>query len=180
LSSTAEYTTTSTHNRDQQNLEARFLRQTSKTSLKNDRLETGSVKESGSVDSFTSNEMLRSPSTASVGTNSEKRSRKKKTANATPYTPVTLNYHGVNIYQACSQGNLPLVVLLWGMASSKRISLMAPDFQGNNPMHFAALAESPEVSSSAAVLLLRLSSAPLVCGVFHLAVHHHAGRTLSP
>jgi len=57
----------------------------------------------------------------------------------------SISYHGVSIAQAASMGSLPLCVLLWGMASARRLSLMAPDGQGNNPMHFAALADNPEV-----------------------------------
>jgi hypothetical protein len=37
--------------------------------------------------------------------------------------------------------------LLWGMAASKHISLMAPDEQGNNPFHNATVADSTEVLS---------------------------------
>jgi hypothetical protein len=58
-------------------------------------------------------------------------------------TPI--NYHGVTISQAASQGNLPLCVLLWGMATAKRVRLMDPDSNGDTPMHFAALADIPEV-----------------------------------
>lgn len=60
-------------------------------------------------------------------------------------TPV--NYHGVTISQAASQGNLPLCVLLWGMATAKRVRLMDPDTNGDTPMHFAAQADIPEVHS---------------------------------
>lgn len=59
--------------------------------------------------------------------------------------PATINYHGVSISQAASQGNLPLCVLLWGMATAKRVKLMDPDQQGDTPMHFAAMADLPEV-----------------------------------
>lgn len=58
-----------------------------------------------------------------------------------------INYHGVTISQAASQGNLPLCVLLWGMATAKRVRLMDPDSNGDTPMHFAALADIPEVKS---------------------------------
>jgi hypothetical protein len=57
-----------------------------------------------------------------------------------------INYHGATISQAASQGNLPLCVLLWGMATAKRVRLMDPDAQGDTPMHFAALADLPEVN----------------------------------
>ena len=46
---------------------------------------------------------------------------------------------------AASQGNLPLCVLLWGMATAKKVNLLVPDAQGNTPFHFAALADVPEV-----------------------------------
>lgn len=57
----------------------------------------------------------------------------------------SVNYHGTDIYQAAADGNLPLCVLLWGMATAKRINLMDPDSLGNTPMHYAALADLPEV-----------------------------------
>lgn len=57
----------------------------------------------------------------------------------------SVNYHGTDIYQAAADGNLPLCVLLWGMATAKRINLMDPDSHGNTPMHYAALADLPEV-----------------------------------
>lgn len=87
--------------------------------------------------------IIRSPSTTSIGTNGEQR-KKKRTPN-TAYTASTLHYHNINIYQAAAQGNLPVVVLLWGMASSKRVNLMEKDFQGNNAMHYAAMADNTEV-----------------------------------
>lgn len=103
-----------------------------------------------SVNSNESSSMLRSPSQASQAsfatTGSEKKVRKKRTANpAIIHTPATLNYHNINIYQAANQGNLPVVVLLWSMASNKKVNLMSPDFQGNNPIHYACLAENSEV-----------------------------------
>ena len=61
-------------------------------------------------------------------------------------TSSNISYHGVTISQAASQGNLPLCVLLWGMATAKRVQLMDPDSQGDTPMHFAATADLPEVS----------------------------------
>ena len=55
-----------------------------------------------------------------------------------------INYQGVTIYVACRQGNLPVCVLLWGIAAAKQISLMAPDAEGNNPIHYACMAETNE------------------------------------
>ena len=57
----------------------------------------------------------------------------------------SVTYRGVGIWQAAGQGSLPLCVLLWSLAAARRVSLMAPDERGNNPMHFAALADNAEV-----------------------------------
>ena len=62
-----------------------------------------------------------------------------------PGDPTSVQYHGVNMSQAASQGNLPLCVLLWGVATAKRVNLLDPDLNGNTPFHFAALADVPEV-----------------------------------
>ncbi len=78
-------------------------------------------------------------------TNLQNRKQKKKKSVTQFESSVVVNYHGTNIFQAASQGNLPLCVLLWGMASAKRLSLMALDSLGNNPIHFAALADTTEV-----------------------------------
>lgn len=58
-----------------------------------------------------------------------------------------LSYNGQTIITASSQGNLPICVLLWGMASAKRINIMLNDIHGNNPMHYACLAPTAEVMS---------------------------------
>jgi hypothetical protein len=91
-------------------------------------------------------EIVRSNSNTSINSIS---GRRRKGGGATvQHTANTLNYRGTNIYQAAAQGNLPLCVMLWGMGSSKRVSLMVPDFHGNNPMHYAVMAETPEVSTT--------------------------------
>lgn len=56
-----------------------------------------------------------------------------------------VNYHGTTISMAAMQGNLPVCVLLWGIAAAKRVSLIQRDAEGNTPMHFAALADTTEV-----------------------------------
>jgi ankyrin repeat protein len=58
---------------------------------------------------------------------------------------ISLTYNGQTIITAASQGNLPVCVLLWGMASAKKINIMSPDIHGNNPMHYACLAQTSEV-----------------------------------
>ncbi len=72
---------------------------------------------------------------------------KKKKAGYKAISALSINYHGANIFQAAGQGNLPLCVLLWGIASAKRVNLVVCDSLGNNPMHFAAFADTPEVST---------------------------------
>jgi hypothetical protein len=57
----------------------------------------------------------------------------------------SIMYNGQTITSAATQGNLAVCVLLWGMASAKRINLMLPDAHGNNPMHYACLASTAEV-----------------------------------
>jgi hypothetical protein len=73
----------------------------------------------------------------------KKISKKKSTQNHELNSQIA--YHGVNINMAASQGSLPLCVLLWGMAAARRINLMTPDSLGNNPLHYAAIADTPEV-----------------------------------
>lgn len=139
-----------------QNLESQFLRQpphvTYHTPVSSVR---GGIaaRDAASVNSHESAGIMRSSQASQISqasaltTGSEKPVRKKRTVNpGVVYTPATLNYHNINIYQAANQGNLPVVVLLWSMAANKKINLMSPDFQGNNPMHYACLADSSEVS----------------------------------
>jgi hypothetical protein len=75
---------------------------------------------------------------------SDKKRRKKNQSGTSPFS---IQYKNINIYQAAEQGSLPLCVLLWGMASAKRVNLLVPDVHGNNPLHAAALADSAEVHS---------------------------------
>eukprot|EP01031_Cornospumella_fuschlensis_P026343 gene26343-31822_t len=73
------------------------------------------------------------------------RKGKKKRPSTSPVHPASIAYRGMNIYMAAAGGNLPVCVLLWGMASAKRVNLMTPDQEGNNALHFAAMADTPEV-----------------------------------
>jgi hypothetical protein len=75
----------------------------------------------------------------------ERRQNRHRRPGRSTLSPASINYHGINISQAAGEGNLPVCVLLWGMATAKRVNLMDPDIQGNTPMHFAALADNPEV-----------------------------------
>lgn len=81
----------------------------------------------------------------------QRKVKKKKTPSGS-LSPTSIAYRGVNIYQAAAQGSLPLCVLLWGMASAKRVNLMSPDPSGNNPLHMAALADTPEVRQTSGFL----------------------------
>jgi hypothetical protein len=85
---------------------------------------------------------------ASVSCSSRSRTHSHTNANPSPSSILSIHYHGTTISQAASQGNLPLCVLLWGMATAKRINLLEPDDQGNTPFHFAALADLPEVMNA--------------------------------
>ena len=48
------------------------------------------------------------------------RKKKSKGGNSQGFTAATISYRGTNIYQAASQGALPVCVLLWGIASAKK------------------------------------------------------------
>ena len=59
--------------------------------------------------------------------------------------PSRINYKGMSLSQAAESGNLPLCVLIWGMAAAEKVNLIVPDEFGNNPLHYAVRAETPEV-----------------------------------
>lgn len=69
--------------------------------------------------------------------------RKRATRGSEAIGPV--HYQGTTLNMAAMQGNLPLFVMLWGMSKAKKVNLLAPDAEGNNPLHYAALAETTEV-----------------------------------
>jgi hypothetical protein len=87
-------------------------------------------------------QLLQKQTTPTNNPNNPTKSSKKTHSNN---LEVTLTYNGQTIISAASQGNLPVCVLLWGMASAKKINIMAPDIHGNNPMHYACLAQTSEV-----------------------------------
>jgi hypothetical protein len=79
------------------------------------------------------------------GTNKRPQIAKAKTANAAELTSANINWKGTNMQLACSQGNLPVVLTLWGLALPRNIDMMAPDEEGNTCVHYAALADNAEV-----------------------------------
>lgn len=59
-----------------------------------------------------------------------------------------IQWRGLTMKMACQQGNLPVVVTLWGLALSRNVDLMVPDDEGNTPIHYAASADNAEVGDS--------------------------------
>lgn len=59
----------------------------------------------------------------------------------------SISYQGLTINTACQTGNLPVCVLLWGIAAAKQVNLMEVDADGNNPIHYACLADNNEVGA---------------------------------
>jgi hypothetical protein len=88
-------------------------------------------------------QLLQQQKTPTSNTNPTK--NKKSHGSHSNNLEFTLTYNGQTIISAASQGNLPVCVLLWGMASAKKINIMTPDIHGNNPMHYACLAQTSEV-----------------------------------
>lgn len=82
---------------------------------------------------------------------------------AAPSPAALINYRGVNISMACQEGNLAACVLLWGIAAAKRITLMDADAEGNNPMHFACMADNPEVRNLLCHCFFKYSKLNNVC-----------------
>jgi hypothetical protein len=75
-----------------------------------------------------------------LGTSSTKPTIKRPAPEA-----LSINYNGITILEAAKRGDLPICVLLWGIAAAKRQNLMVPDNEGNNAMHYACLAPNIEV-----------------------------------
>ena len=59
--------------------------------------------------------------------------------------PPQVQYNDITLSLACAKGMLPTAVLLWGMHKAQNQNPMSPDADGNNPLHYAALADTPEV-----------------------------------
>ena len=57
----------------------------------------------------------------------------------------TIHYHGVGIEVAAKNGQLPVFVLLWTIAISKKTNLLVSDSEGNSLLHYAAQADDSEV-----------------------------------
>ena len=65
-----------------------------------------------------------------------------------------IQWKGTTMKMACEQGNLPVVVTLWGLALSRNVDMMVPDNEGNTPIHYAAHADNAEVIHLTASSLL--------------------------
>lgn len=57
----------------------------------------------------------------------------------------TLLYRGISIEKAAKTGDLPVFVLLWTMAHSKKINLFVADELGNTILHYAALSDDDSI-----------------------------------
>ena len=80
-----------------------------------------------------------------AGHPSEVRSHVKRSTRGSEVTgPV--NYHGITLTMAAAQGSLPVFVLVWGMVKAKKLNFFTPNVEGNNVLHYAAMAESSEVT----------------------------------
>ena len=127
------------------------------------RLPSDEVATYGGSDGISLSEKSSSPK-QQRGRNQDALSTKSQRRHST--TPIS--YHGITIATAASQGNLPLCVLLWGMAAAKKVRLMDPDFAGDTPMHFAALADLPEVNATASFCDTITSEPCILCNSFHV------------
>jgi hypothetical protein len=78
----------------------------------------------------------------------EKRPGRKKFVFSTTEANSMINYHGITLNMAATQGSLPLFVLIWGLAKARKVNLMVPDINGNNPFHHAVLADNLDVIKS--------------------------------
>lgn len=93
-----------------------------------------------------SQDKIESLKTRSFKNLSEQRVSKLNRIKSPNSVQATLTYHGTNIYTAALQGNFPVFVLLWGIAAGQRIDLLVPDSTGNNPLHYAVLSNTCDVS----------------------------------
>jgi len=57
----------------------------------------------------------------------------------------TLLYRGISVASAAKTGNLPVFVLLWTMAYSKKMNLFFSDDLGNTILHYAALSDDDSI-----------------------------------
>ena len=54
-----------------------------------------------------------------------------------------LHWKGKGLAVACAEGDLPVVVFLFGLAAGHGVDAHGPDADGNTPLHFAALSSEP-------------------------------------
>jgi hypothetical protein len=103
------------------------------------------VTRDSSLSSFPTN--LNSPSQSIMRSASQKRLHAMNRIRQSGSDQTSLNYRGTNIYDASRQGNYPIFVVLWGIATTKYLNLMVPDGNGNTPLHHVSMSHigvSPE------------------------------------
>eukprot|EP00752_Nemacystus_decipiens_P014307 g12727.t1 len=62
-----------------------------------------------------------------------------------PTSPEDITHRGVGVPTACVSGDLPLVALLLSEGAESGIDMLAPDSEGNTPLHYACLSDNPEL-----------------------------------
>ncbi|CAN0203640.1 unnamed protein product, partial [Ectocarpus fasciculatus] len=59
--------------------------------------------------------------------------------------PEDISHRGVGLPAACANGDLPLVAMLLAEGAENGINMLSADADGNNPLHYACLSESPDL-----------------------------------
>ncbi|CAN0473079.1 unnamed protein product, partial [Ectocarpus sp. 12 AP-2014] len=59
--------------------------------------------------------------------------------------PEDISHRGVGLPAACVNGDLPLVAMLLAEGAENGINMLSADADGNNPLHYACLSESPDL-----------------------------------
>ncbi|CAM9264472.1 unnamed protein product, partial [Ectocarpus sp. 6 AP-2014] len=59
--------------------------------------------------------------------------------------PEDISHRGVGLPAACVKGDLPLVAMLLAEGAENGINMLSADADGNNPLHYACLSESPDL-----------------------------------
>lgn len=114
------------------------------------RLEDSGVLEQGETSSDEEGESESEEESDEEESEEEEEEEKKESQLSNSHPPQrtsiadSLVYKGVTISLAASNGNMPLCVMLWGMARPRGLDLMLPDSEGNTAFHHAALAPTKE------------------------------------